>query len=78
MGDLNCRWSSLKTKINEVLTQQIRGHYGKSVGIMTESGVIPDLESLDSFFSAPNSYIKGSAFMIMVVSSFEECKHSEF
>jgi hypothetical protein len=68
----------MKTKITEVLTQQNRGHYGKSVGIMTESGVIPDLVSLDSFFSAPNSYRKGSAFMIMVVSSFEECKISEF
>ena len=51
-----------------------RDSYGKSVGIVSVANNIPNLESLDPFFSTPDSYRKGKKFMIMVASSYDECK----
>ena len=62
----------MATNIIEALAERNLGHYGKSVGILTNAGSIPDLESLDVYFNTPDSYRKGRALMIMVVSSFEE------
>lgn len=74
MKSLKCPWSEMATQVKTALNEGNYGHYGKTVGILSRNNVVPDLEIIDSFFGAADSYRKAKAFTILVASSFDQCK----
>lgn len=73
----------MKSELDALLQTFELGRFGLSVGEVKKPFEIPELVSADSFFANRDSYKKGSKFMVLVISSFDECKknikkHSTF
>lgn len=71
---LKTNWNTLCSDIEGLLETNEYGKYGLSVGILEKAFEVPELFTIDKFFSSSNSYQIGSKIMTLVVSSFEECK----
>lgn len=74
LSTLKSKWNTFSSDIENLLKTAGYGTFGLSIGIVKKAFEIPELEAVDTFFSSPSSYKKGSKIMVVVISSFEECK----
>lgn len=74
MKSVNCKWVDLSSEARNLLKTAKKGDFGISFGIIDQSGVMPDLKAIDSFFSVEKSFNQGLKVIIVVVSCFSECK----
>lgn len=74
LSTLTSNWSSLHDEIDHFLTEQKYGDFGRSIGIVQKAHIYPKLVRLSTFFKDPESYKTGSKIMILIASSFDECK----
>ena len=71
---MKSKWNTISSDIDSLLKTTGDGTFGLSIGIVQKAFEVPELEAVDTFFSSPSSYKKGSKIMVVVISSFEECK----
>ena len=72
---LKTKWNLLNSEIQKMLKTSELGKFGISIGVVKKAFEVPSLEPIDSFFKSETSYIKGSKIMVVVISSFVECKN---
>jgi len=74
LESLNTKWKALSSDIEALLSKGEFGEFGLSIGIVEKAFEVPQFQTIDAFFSFARSYEKGSKIMVVVVSSFDECK----
>jgi hypothetical protein len=74
LKSLNTNWNALSSDIEALLIEGEYGKFGLSIGIVKNAFEVPELETMDAFFNSASSYKTGSKIMVVVISSFDECK----
>lgn len=74
LSSISSSWNDLSENLKSILEDAQKGFVGLSVGILEIPNVLPRLQTLNTFFESKESFKKGRAVMIIIVSSFQQRK----
>lgn len=70
---IQCNWTDMKEIIESTFKSSNLGSFGKSLGILTKLGELPNLIPIDEFFKDKYGFRFAKKINCIVLSSFQEC-----